>query len=70
VFEEVAVQVIHVVIAVHSQLVVQAATTQSEQFQLIRAVSTQYVQAEVGHVVNHIHVQQVWAVNPMLTDTT
>jgi hypothetical protein len=67
---EAAVQDIHVVIVVHFQLEAQAETMQFKQLIPIQDVNIVFVQAEVGHVVNHIRVQRAWVVNPMLTVTT
>jgi hypothetical protein len=66
---EAAVQDIHVVIVVHLQLAVQAEAMQFKQLILIQDANIVFVQAEVGHVVNHIHVHREWGVNPMLTVT-
>jgi hypothetical protein len=55
-------QATHVVTVVHSQLEDLVATTQLKQSILIQAVNIAYAQVAVGHVVNHIHVQQVWDV--------
>jgi len=63
---EVAAQDIHVVIVVHLQLAAQAETMQLKQSTLIQDVNIVFVLAVVGHVVNHIHVQQAWDVNLML----
>ena len=62
-------QDIHVVIVVHLLLVVQAEILHREQSILIQDANIVSVQAEVGHVVNHIHVHREWGVNPMLTVT-
>ena len=66
---EAAAQDIHVVIVVHSQLEAPAETMQFKQLRLIQDVNIVFVQAEVGHVVNHIRVHREWGVNPMLTVT-
>ena len=67
---EAAVQDIHVVTTVHLPLAEQAETTQSEQSTLIQDANIVFVLVVVGLVVNHIHVQQAWAVNHMSTDIT